>query len=89
MVDRTSNTIFYTKGMPGIIWFKTNASNGDTFLIPHGVAEEAFGSSSGDNDAIATFTALGSKVTISLIDDAGSAVSADADIIGNVILKTQ
>lgn len=89
MVDRTSNTIFYTKSLPGIIYFKTNASNGDTFLIPYGVAEEAFGSSSGDDDAIATFTATGSKVTVSLIDDAGAAVTADADIIGSVILKTQ
>lgn len=89
MVDRTSNTVFYTKGLPGIIFFKSNASDGDSFKIPHGVGEEVHCGTTDDDDAIASGSVSGSTITLGLIDDAGSAVGADADIVGYVILKTQ
>lgn len=89
MADRTSNTVFYTKGLPGIIWFKANLENGDYFILPHGVAEEAMAAASDDNDVIATCVCAGSKVTIALINDEGSGVATDQDIIGHAILKTQ
>ncbi len=89
MVDRTSNTIFYTKAIPGIIFFKTNASDGDTFKVPHGVAEGANCSTTDNDDVIASAVCSGSQVTIGLIDDAGSAETNDSDIVGFVILKTQ
>lgn len=89
MADRTSNTTFYTKGIPGIIFFKANLENGDYIKIPYGVAEEAIANGSDDVDALATCICSGSRVTFTCTDDAGTAVTVDTDFIGHVILKTQ
>lgn len=89
MADRTSNTQFYTKGIPGIIFFKANLENGDYITIPYGVAEEAIANGSDDTDALATCICSGSRVTFSCVNNANSAVTVDTDFIGHVILKTQ
>ena len=89
MTDRTSNTVFYPKCTPGLIFFKTNASDGDSFIIPYGQAEEAVCTSTDDNDEIATGVCSGSTVTIGLINDDGNAAGTDHDISGIVFLKSQ
>ena len=89
MADVSSATTFYEKGIPGMILFKTAASDGDYFKLPYGVAVEAICSSTDDDDEIATAVCSGSTVTIGLIDDEGNAQSSDHDIVGCVILKNQ
>ncbi len=90
MVDRTSNTIFYPSTDPIRIPFKTNASNADTFLVPHGVLEAVEGmNAEDDNDAIVSASVSGSEVTIGLVDDAGSNITADTDIVGTALIRSQ
>ncbi len=90
MVDRTSNTIFYPSTEPNRIPFKTNASNGDTFLIPYGIPEAVEGlNAEDDSDAIASASVSGGAVQIGLVDDAGANITADTDIVGAVIIKSQ
>ena len=90
MVDRTSNTTFLPSIHPDRIPFRSNASDGDTFTIPFGQGLAVLGmNSEDDNDAIATATVSGSVVTLGLIDDAGSAVGTDTDIVGEVVLTSQ
>lgn len=90
MADRTSNTIFYPSINPERLAFKANASDGDTITIPFGVPEAVLGiNSEDDNDAIATASVSGGTITFGLIDDAGSAVGTDTDLVGEVKLKTQ
>ncbi|MAG76361.1 MAG: hypothetical protein CL811_06325 [Colwelliaceae bacterium] len=90
MVDRTSNTTFYPSTDPGAIRFKTNASDGDTFVIPYGVPETVLGMNAEDNDDVIASAAIsGGAIVLGLIDDAGAADTADTDINGTVLLKNQ
>lgn len=89
MVDRTSNTVFYPSTEPLKILFKTNAQDNDFFKIPYGVSVEAFGSSTDTDDEIATFVCSGSKVTVGIVDDGGSGISSNRDLVGEVILRSQ
>ena len=90
MVDRTANTTFFVSTFPDRIAFRSSASDGDTFTMPYGGGAYVLGmNSEDDNNAIATATVSGSVVTFGLIDDAGSAVGTDTDIVGEVVLTTQ
>lgn len=90
MADRTSNTVFFPSTNPTKIDFRSNASDGDTITIPFGVPDAVLGmNSEDDNDAIATASISGGTITFGLIDDAGSAVAVDTDIVGTVRIKTQ
>ena len=90
MADRTSNTTFYPTNDPLKLEFKCNASNADTFTIPFGVPTAVLGiNSEDDDDAIASASVSGGTITLGLVDDAGAAVTADTDLVGTVILKSQ
>lgn len=90
MADRTSNTTFFVSTNPDRIAFRSNASDGDTFDIPYGAGTAVLGmNAEDDNDAIPSATVSGKTVTLGLIDDAGSAVSTDTDIVGEVLLQSQ
>ncbi len=90
IVDQTSNTVFFPNSDPNKITFKTNASNGDTFLIPHGIPEAVEGlNAEDDSNAIASASISGGAIQIGLVDDAGANVTADTDIIGTVNLRSQ
>lgn len=89
MTDRTSNTEFFTKGVPGIIFFKANLENGDYIKIPYGVAVEAIANGSDDVDALATIICAGSKLTFSCVNNGNTAITVDTDFVGYVVLKTQ
>ena len=90
MVDRTANTTYLVSTNPDRIAFRANASDGDTFDIPYGAGNAVLGmNAEDDNDAIPSATVSGKTVTLGLIDDAGAAVTADTDIIGEVVLTSQ
>lgn len=90
MADRTSNTTFFPTSDPIRLAFRSNASNADTFSVPFGQGISVNGmNAEDDSDAIASATVSGSVVTIGLVDDAGSNVSADTDICGEIVLKSQ
>lgn len=90
IADRTSNTTFVTSTDPSRITFRSNASDGDTITIPYGVPERIVGiNAEDDNDAIASASVSGGTITFGLIDDAGSAVGTDTDLVGDVILRNQ
>ena len=90
MADRTTNTTFFPSVVPNRLAFRSNASDGDTFTMPFGTGSAVIGlNAEDDNDAIASATVSGSVVTFGLIDDAGSAIGTDTDIIGEVILVQQ
>lgn len=90
MADRTANTVFFPSIDPTAMRFRANASDGDTITIPFGVPDAVLGmNSEDDNDAIATASISGGTITFGLIDDAGSAVGTDTDIVGTVKLRAQ
>lgn len=90
MADRTSNTSFYATCIPGRIAFKSNASDGDSFILPFGVGKVVLGlQCEDDDDAIPSATVSGSTVTFNLVDDAGADIGTDTDICGEVLLGTQ
>lgn len=90
MADRTANTIFFPSNNPARIGFRSNASDADTITIPFGVPDAVIGiNSEDDNDAIATASVSGGTITFGLIDDAGSAVGTDTDLIGEIALRQQ
>lgn len=90
IVDRTSNTTFFDSVHPDRIAFKSSISNADTFTIPFGQGSLVLGlNAEDDTNATAGATVSGSVVTINLRDDADSAITADTDIIGEVILVSQ
>ena len=90
MVDRTSNTVYFVSTVPDRIGFRANASDGDTFDVPYGAGNAVLGPhAEDDNNAHASATVSGKTITLGLIDDAGAAVTADTDIIGEVLLTSQ
>ena len=90
MVDRTSNTTFFNSTLPDRVAFRTNASDGDTFDIPFGAGLVVLGMNAEDNDDVMpSATVSGKTVTLGLVDDGGSADTADTDIIGEVLLAIQ
>ena len=90
MVDRTSNTAFFPSTVPNKIGFRSNASNADTFTVPFGQLQAVLGmNAEDDTNALASATVSGSVVTIGLRDDTDSAITADTDVIGEVLLREQ
>jgi hypothetical protein len=89
MADRTSSTTFFKSCDPTTISGVTNASDGDSFVVPYGTLSECLVGESGDNDAIPSATASGSTVTLGLVDDEGAAVNVDTDIIFTAFIKVQ
>ena len=90
MVDVTSATVFYPSTNPDRIAFKATASDNDTILIPYGIPIAVIGVNAEDDDnAIASASISGGSILFGLISDSGGAISADTDLVGEIILKAQ
>lgn len=89
MVDRTANTTFDLQTEPKVITGLTSVSNGDYITVPNGTIARCQATGSGDNDAIITVTVLTSKVTFSILDDAGAAVDVDSNVYFDIYLEEQ
>jgi len=90
MADRTTNTTFFPSTEPVKISFRSNASNADTITIPYGVPEAVLGiNSEDDDDVIPSASVSGGTITFSLVDDTGTAITVDTDLVGTILLKTQ
>ncbi len=91
MADRTSNTTFYTSNDPTVIRGVINGEDGDTILLPHGLAVDVMVSSQDKDDAIVSADVVSNLITLGCVDDAGSAISGgnDFDIVFKAILKAQ
>ena len=90
MADRTANTVFFNSINPDRISFRSNASAADTITLPYGQALAVFGMNpEDDDDVIPTATVSGSVITFALVDDAGTSITVDTDLIGEVLLVSQ
>ena len=90
MADRTANTTFQPSTDPLRISFRSNASNLDTITIPYGVPDKVVGiNSEDDDDVIPSAVVSGGTITFSLVDDAGTSITVDTDLVGTVLLRRQ